>query len=65
MTAAATRIGAGIAKEVTMTDAASHDAPERNAATTGKIRVRDPLVRMFHWSLVAAVATAWLSADEV
>lgn len=29
------------------------------------IRVWDPLLRVFHWSLVAAVAVAWLTADEI
>ena len=29
------------------------------------VTVWDPLVRVFHWSLVAAFATAWLSADEM
>ena len=28
------------------------------------IRVWDPFIRVFHWGLVAAVAVAWLSADE-
>lgn len=28
------------------------------------IRVWDPLVRLFHWSLVVSFAIAWISADE-
>ncbi|MDX5362068.1 MAG: cytochrome b/b6 domain-containing protein, partial [Alphaproteobacteria bacterium] len=28
------------------------------------VRVWDPLVRIFHWSLAASFAVAWITADE-
>lgn len=48
-----------------MTDAISHQTPEMNTGPSSKIRVWDPLVRVFHWGLVATFATAWLTADEL
>ncbi len=33
--------------------------------STAMVRVWDPLVRIFHWSLVAAFVVAYLSADEL
>lgn len=34
-------------------------------AAEATVPVWDPVVRLFHWGLVAAVATAWLTADEI
>lgn len=48
-----------------MTDAISHPGPEMSTWPSSKVRVWDRLVRVFHWGLVAAVATAWLTADEL
>ena len=46
---------------------AGGDLPPAEAANglPETIRVWDPLVRVFHWSLALLFATAWLTGDEV
>ncbi len=50
--------------EVLAQDRPVHDGLG-DAGQAAPVRVWDPLVRVFHWGVVLAVAVAWLTADEV
>jgi cytochrome b len=41
------------------------DATARGAPSTAEVLIWDPLVRIFHWSLVGAFATAYIVEDDL
>lgn len=43
----------------------TNDLPISTAGEAPEVRVWDPLVRVFHWSLVGFFALAWATAEEI